>query len=142
MLWVVKCCGGGGKIQSARVGLTGAGMRQLEIKQRAGCQRRPCPSQPDARRRQAVVAANSELQEREALKRDGLTSAMAQALSERGVPEPAASLGAELGMLAFRTAFARWIEPGSDAEFAQLARDALDELMTASAVLSASTLAS
>ncbi len=95
-----------------------------------------------ARRRQAVVAANSELQEREALKRTGLTSAMTQALSERGVGEPAASLAAELGMLAFRSAFARWIAPGSDEDFEALAHEALDELAAAGAALTASTLAS
>jgi AcrR family transcriptional regulator len=102
----------------------------------------PPERQAFARRRQAVVTANSELQEREALKRGGLTWAMAQALGQRGVEEPAASLAAEVGMLAFRTAFARWIEPGNAQAFAVLARESLDALQAAGAALTTGTLAS
>ena len=38
-------------------------------------------------RRRAVIAANPELQEREALKGLGLTASMADALERRGVPD-------------------------------------------------------
>ena len=40
------------------------------------------------RRRQAVIAANAELQERELIKLAALAAAMAGALRERGTPEP------------------------------------------------------
>jgi AcrR family transcriptional regulator len=91
---------------------------------------------PFASRRQAVIAANSELQEREALKRAGLASAMTEALRQRGVSEPAASLAAELGLLAFRTAFARWADPANRQEYSELARESLAQLQAANASLS------
>src|SRR6476661_552062 len=54
-----------------------------------------------ARQRQAVIAANPGLQERELLKRASLASAMADALRRRGVTDPTASLAAEVGVIAF-----------------------------------------
>jgi hypothetical protein len=63
------------------------------------------------------------------------TEAIAGALRRRGVPEPAASLVAGMGMLAFRMAFRRWLEPGNDRGYADLARQALQELRTAAAAL-------
>ena len=85
----------------------------------------------------AAVAASAELQERNALKSVGLASAMGSALIRRGVPEPTAALAAELGVLAFKRAFAEWLESdeGSD-ELAHRARVALDELRAATASLS------
>lgn len=62
------------------------------------------------RQRQQAVAANSNLLERELLKRAGLAAAMAEALRARGTSEPMASLAAEVGSLALRTALARWVE--------------------------------
>src|SRR5579871_5859117 len=58
-----------------------------------------------ARQRQAVVDANPGLQERELLKRASLAAAMTEALHQRGVSEPTASLAAEIGLIAFHTAF-------------------------------------
>ncbi len=92
---------------------------------------------PFASQRQAVIAANSELQEREALKRAGFAAAMRRALRRRGVPEPAATLAAELGILAFRAAFARWSEPANRRGFGALAVQALQELRSAGAALTA-----
>jgi hypothetical protein len=57
-----------------------------------------------ARQRQAVIAANPGLQEHEMLKRAALASAMAEALRRRGVTDPAATLAAEVGVIAFKTA--------------------------------------
>jgi AcrR family transcriptional regulator len=65
------------------------------------------------RLRDAIVSANAELRERELIKLAGLASAVADALRDRGVPEPAASLAAETGVAVFKVAFARWVsEPG------------------------------
>jgi AcrR family transcriptional regulator len=83
----------------------------------------------------AVVAANRELQERDALKSVGLAAAMTAALKERGVPDPAASLAAEFGVLAFKRAFARWSDPANEQELGELARQSLRELQAASAAL-------
>jgi AcrR family transcriptional regulator len=86
-------------------------------------------------RLQAVVAANSELQERDALKHVGLATAMTDALQRRGVPDPAASVAAEIGLLAFKRAFARWTDPANQQELGELARQSLQELRAASAAL-------
>jgi AcrR family transcriptional regulator len=88
-----------------------------------------------ARQRQAIIAGNTELQEREMLKRASLAAAMVDALRERGVTDPTASLAAELGGLAFRTAYGRWVDPANQQEFAELARQALHELKTATTAL-------
>lgn len=83
----------------------------------------------------AAIAASTELQERDTLKQVGLAAAMTEALRARGVPDPAAGLAAELGVLAFKTAFARWSAPGNEEELAELAGAALHELHTATTQL-------
>ncbi|MEU0462601.1 MULTISPECIES: TetR/AcrR family transcriptional regulator [unclassified Amycolatopsis] len=88
-----------------------------------------------AQQRQAVIDANPELQERELLKLATLTTAFRDALRERGTPEPDASLTAEIGNLAFRLAFTRWIDPANQLDFAELTRRTLDELREAAATL-------
>lgn len=84
-------------------------------------------------RRQAVIAANPELQEREALKNLGLTASMAKALMERGVPEVTARVTAELGALASRIAYERWSASTGDEDFGTALRLALDEVQAVSA---------
>ena len=63
--------------------------------------------------RQAIIAANAELQERELVKLATLSAALAGTLRQRGVEEPAASLAAEAGVAIFKVAFARWVS-GTD----------------------------
>jgi AcrR family transcriptional regulator len=79
----------------------------------------------------AVITANSELQERDAFKRAGLAAAMTTALRERGVPDPAAPLAADLGVEAFHRAIARWTAEPDGEGFPVLAREALEELHAA-----------
>jgi len=83
----------------------------------------------------AVIAANSELRERAASKRIGLTEAMTDALEKRGVPDLTAGLAAELGTRAFYRAFEQWADPASQQTLTGLARHALDELWAATATL-------
>ena len=83
----------------------------------------------------AAIASSSELQERDALKQVGLAAAMTAALRARGIPDPAASLAAELGVLAFKTAYARWAESDNGRQLGELARASLYELHTASTQL-------
>jgi AcrR family transcriptional regulator len=90
-----------------------------------------------APQRRAVIAANSELQERELLKRARLASAMAGALRARGADDAAARLAAEVGVLAFSTAYARWAAPGNRRPFAEIARAALRDLQARAAILGA-----
>lgn len=79
-------------------------------------------------RRRAVIAANLELQEREALKGIALTAAMTDALTRRGVPEMTACVGAQLGALAMKIAFDRWIDAADDETFDDIARQTLKEI--------------
>ncbi len=67
-----------------------------------------------AARRQEIIAANPELQERELIKLASLAGAVAQALRERGVGEPVAILTAEAGMTVFRVAFERCVDPANE----------------------------
>jgi hypothetical protein len=53
--------------------------------------------------RRAVIAANPELREREALKGLALTAAMTKALEQHGVSRVTACVAAELGSLAIKT---------------------------------------
>jgi AcrR family transcriptional regulator len=83
---------------------------------------------PWSSRRQAVINAHPELQERELIKLASLAAAIAQALRERGVKEPAASLAAQAGMAVFRIAFERWVEPINRRRLATIIRDSFREL--------------
>lgn len=83
-----------------------------------------------ARRRQAVIAANPELQERELIKLASIAAALAAGLRARGVAEPAASLAAEAGIAVFRVAFERWVAEDEERELAALIREGLHELRT------------
>ncbi|RSM39508.1 TetR/AcrR family transcriptional regulator [Amycolatopsis balhimycina DSM 5908] len=80
--------------------------------------------------RRAVIAANPELREREALKGLALTSAMTEALRERGVPEVTACVAAELGALAMKIAHERW-GAATCGDFGEAARLAFDEVQAA-----------
>ncbi len=79
-------------------------------------------------RRAAIIAGAPELQEREALKQLGLVASMIEALRERGVPEPAASVAAELGAVAFRIALVRWSEATAGDDFTDAVRATLGEV--------------
>jgi AcrR family transcriptional regulator len=81
-----------------------------------------------ARQRQTIIAASAELRERELIKLAALASAIAGALRERGVAEPAASLGAEAGIAVFRIAFERWVGGSNQWDLPELIRSSLEEL--------------
>jgi len=80
------------------------------------------------RKRQAIISANPELQERELIKLAGYGVAIAQALRERGVGDPTASLTAEAGIAVFRVAFERWTSASEPAQLAELMHHSLTEL--------------
>jgi AcrR family transcriptional regulator len=88
---------------------------------------------PFSRRRQTVIAANAELQERELIKLASLAAAMAAALRQRGVGDPAASLAAEAGIAVFKIAFERWVTDTNQRDLPQLIRESLDELKAVTA---------
>jgi len=61
------------------------------------------------RARYSLVTKHPEIHERELIKLASLASAVAKALRERGVSEPAASLAAEAGIAVFKIGFERWV---------------------------------
>lgn len=81
-----------------------------------------------ARRRQPVVMSNADLLERELTKLATLAAAVAGALRERGVAEPAASLTAEAAIAVFKVGFERWVAPGETRALDELLREGLDTL--------------
>ena len=86
----------------------------------------------------AAVEANEELRNRQAMKSIGMAAAMVDALRRRNVPEPAARVAAELGVLAFKLGYARWVDPARDedpGELATFTRAAFAELRAAAADL-------
>lgn len=83
---------------------------------------------PFARLRHTVIAATPDLHERELIKMATLCSALAQALRERGVGEPDASLMAEAGIAVFRIAFARWVVESERRDFAEIVNESLARL--------------
>ena len=83
-------------------------------------------------RRRAVIAANPELQEREALKGLGLTASMSDALRRRGVPDLTSCVAAYLAALAWKIAYERWSDPASGDDFSDVARRALGDVQAAS----------
>ena len=85
------------------------------------------------RQRQAVIAANADLQERELIKLAKLASAIAGALRQRGIPDPAASLAAEAGIAVFRIAFERWIRDPGEPDLPDVIRQSLAELRAVTA---------
>jgi len=86
-----------------------------------------------ARQRQSIIAANPELQERELIKLASLSAALADALRQRGVTDPAASLAAEAGIAVFKIAFARWVDESNEQGFGPLVRESLGELKAVTA---------
>jgi hypothetical protein len=53
---------------------------------------------------------------------------MAEALRRRGVTDLAASLTAEVGVIAFKTAFDRWVSEPNAQDLSRLIRASLDQL--------------
>ena len=64
--------------------------------------------------REAIISAHADLRERELIKLAAFAGAVADALRQRGIPEPTASLAAETGVGVFKVAFARWVTESGD----------------------------
>jgi hypothetical protein len=78
--------------------------------------------------RQAIIDANPELQERELIKLATLATALAGALRERGISDPAASLTGQAGIAILRVAFDRWVNDTGQRDLPELIRESFDEL--------------
>ena len=95
----------------------------------AGCDQL-APYRQFARERRDLIASSTDLQERELGKMATLTEAVAAALRERGTEPLQASLSAQAGVVAFATAYARWVDE-DDVELPALIHHALQELRRA-----------
>jgi AcrR family transcriptional regulator len=83
---------------------------------------------PFARLRSQIVSANPELQERELIKLQTLAGTIAAALRQRGVPDHAAILAAQVGVTVFHVAFAHWVDQDDPTAFRRLMDESLREL--------------
>jgi AcrR family transcriptional regulator len=81
--------------------------------------------------RQSVISLNAELQERELIKLASLAAAMAEALRQRGVAEPGASLSAEAGIAVLKIAYEQWVNARGEPDLAQLILATFDEFKAA-----------
>jgi AcrR family transcriptional regulator len=88
---------------------------------------------PWSQQRQLVINANPELQERELIKLASLAAAMAEALRDRGVKEPAASLAAEAGIAVFKIGFERWVQETNRRRLTTIIRESFRELTAVTA---------
>ncbi len=81
-----------------------------------------------ARKRNALLAAHPELQERELIKMMSLTAAITQTLKQRGTSSAAASLAAEAGLAILRVGFEQWADDPKDRSLTSHLRSARRQL--------------
>ncbi|AEV82890.1 TetR family transcriptional regulator [Actinoplanes sp. SE50] len=88
---------------------------------------------PHSRQRQSVVEANPELRERELIKMARIGAALAEGLRRRGVPDPEATLAAEVGIVTLRVAFGQWVSRPEPSDLGALMRETLSALRAVTA---------
>lgn len=86
-----------------------------------------------ARRRRRVIHSHPELRSREVMKLTVLSDALAAALRDREVAEPAASLAAAAAIDVFHVGFEQWVGAAEENDFGALLRDLLGQLRTLAA---------
>lgn len=82
------------------------------------------------RQRQAVIAANPELLERDLIKHHHIAVAFSDALRQRGVDADIAQLAARVGIQMFFTAYEHWLEAGDEADLAVISEGLMSRLAT------------
>lgn len=80
------------------------------------------------RARRKLIAAHSELREREILKLTTMAASATGALEARGVDHLAARLAAEAGIAVFKVAYEAWLDDKQKGDLVEHLRDALDRL--------------
>ena len=133
---------GGSALLKDRIvaGVAGAPATDGRARCRVRGPRRRCAMLGESRRdlalqRQAVLAANPELRERELAKLADYAAAIAATLRQRGVSETQATLAAESGMTVLRVAMQRWATGDDSRELDAIMRDAVAELRAVAARL-------
>ena len=82
------------------------------------------------RQRHAVIAANSELLERDLIKHRSIAVGFADALRERGVDADIAQLAARIGIQMFITTYEHWLVAGDKADLATISERVMSLLAT------------
>lgn len=77
-------------------------------------------SKKSQRQRQAVIAANPELLERDLSKNHGIAIGVMEALRQRGIAPDIARLAAQIGIQLFSAAYVRWLEASSKVDLASM----------------------
>jgi AcrR family transcriptional regulator len=80
------------------------------------------------RRRQALIAANPQLRERDLIKREDIAVEFIGALRQRGVDEDVARLAARVGAQVFFTAYEKWLAAEDDADLAEITGQLMSRL--------------
>lgn len=81
-------------------------------------------------RRDAMIAANPRLLERELIKQQRLADGLRGALRRRGTDPDIAELAANTGIQVFRTAYRQWLEGNGDTDLATLTETVMSVLAT------------
>jgi AcrR family transcriptional regulator len=89
-----------------------------------------------ARKRHAVIVANTELHERELVKLAQMSAALADGLRRRGVGDSEAALAAETGAAVYRVAFQRWVDASGDLDLRDAIRQSFAQLRALTANVS------
>jgi AcrR family transcriptional regulator len=87
-------------------------------------------SRESQRRRDAMIASNSDLLERELIKQQQMADGFSGALQQRGVDPDSAELAARVGIDVFRTAYRQWLAAEDDPELATMIEAAMSVLAT------------
>ncbi len=82
------------------------------------------------RQRHALIAANSELLERDLIKHRSIAVGFTDALRQRGVDADIAQLAARVGIQVFITAYEHWLEAGDKADLATISESVMSLLAT------------
>ena len=90
---------------------------------------------PFSLKRQKIISANAELQERELIKLQALSTALADTLRTREVGDPTAGLVAEVAVALFKTSFEAWVSPENSRTLTQVLDESLKELRSISSTL-------
>ena len=85
-------------------------------------------SRNSQRQRQAVIAANPELLERDLIKNHSIAVGFIDALRQRGVDADIARLAAHVGMQLFITAYVHWLKAGANADLAMMSKSVVSLL--------------
>jgi AcrR family transcriptional regulator len=88
-----------------------------------------------SQKRQKIISANAELQERELIKLQALSKGLAETLRSRGVGDPTAGLVAEVAVALFKSSFDVWVNPKNSRPLSQVLKESLDELRSFTSAL-------